>query len=92
MLRRLIRYSCIFALNGCFVLQCFEGGNAVELCNGVMFDFYTGLPHMECLVSVELGEIPCSVSYNISRKSGGPVLRSLCRYPVLTRTEVDSRN
>ena len=32
--------------NGSFVLQHFECGNAVELCNGIMFDFYPGLPHM----------------------------------------------
>ena len=58
MLCRLIRFSCIFASNKCFVLQHFEHGNAVELCNGVMFHFYSGLPHIECLVSVELGKIP----------------------------------
>ena len=29
-----------------FVQQCFERGNAVELHNGKMFDFYLGLPHV----------------------------------------------
>ena len=24
----------------------FERSNAVEICNGIMFDFYPGLPHM----------------------------------------------
>ena len=49
MLHRLINYSYIFAahmspaLNGCFVLQ---RGNAVELRNRIMFDFYPGLPHV----------------------------------------------
>ena len=59
MLRRLIKYSCIFAvrmspiLNGSFVLRHFECSNAVEICNGIMFDFYPGLPHtcMMLLVS-----------------------------------------
>ena len=37
-------------LNGSSVLQRFEHGNIVEICNGIMFDFYLGLPHMhmEC--------------------------------------------
>ena len=48
----LCRYSCIFiarmspALNGSFALQRFECGNTVELRNGIMFDFYPGLPHI----------------------------------------------
>ena len=27
-------------------LQHFERGNAIEICNGIMFDFYPGLPHI----------------------------------------------
>ena len=53
MLRRLNRYSCIFAahmsptlINGSFVLQRFERGNAVKLRNGIMSDFYPGLPNI----------------------------------------------
>ena len=51
-LHRLIRYSCTFAarmrltLNGSFALQRFERGNVVEIHNGIMFDFYLGLPHI----------------------------------------------
>ena len=33
-------------LNGSSVLQCFEHGNTVKIHNGIMFDFYPGLPHM----------------------------------------------
>ena len=33
------------ALDGSFVLQNFERGNAVKMCNGIMFYFYPGLPH-----------------------------------------------
>ena len=32
-------------------LQCFERDNAVEICNGTMFDFYMGLPHVFFLLS-----------------------------------------
>ena len=34
------------ALNGSSALQRFERGNAVEIHNGIMFDFYSGLPHV----------------------------------------------
>ena len=27
-------------------IQCFEGGNAIAMHNGIEFDFYTRLPHM----------------------------------------------
>ena len=33
-------------LNGSIALQRFERGNAVEIRNRIMFDFYPGLPHM----------------------------------------------
>ena len=29
---------------GSSALQCFKHGNAIEICNGIMFDFYPGLP------------------------------------------------
>ena len=34
------------ALNVSFVLQHLECGNAVKICNGIMFDFYLGRPHV----------------------------------------------
>ena len=34
-------------LNGSSVLQCFEHSNAIEIRNGIMFDFYPGLPQIE---------------------------------------------
>ena len=52
MLHRLIKYSCIFAvhmspaLNRRSALQHFKHSNTVELCNGIMLDFYLGPPHM----------------------------------------------
>ena len=32
--------------NGSSALRRFERGNALEIRNGIMFDFYQGLPHM----------------------------------------------
>ena len=29
-------------------LQCFEHGKVIEICNGIVFDFYPGLPNL-CL-------------------------------------------
>ena len=34
------------ALNGNSALQRFERGNAVKIRNGIMFDFYPGLPRI----------------------------------------------
>ena len=34
------------AFNGSTALQYFECGNAVEIHNGIIFDFYLGLPHI----------------------------------------------
>ena len=34
------------ALNGSTALPHFECGNTVEMCNGMMFGFYPGLPHI----------------------------------------------
>ena len=34
------------ALNGSTALQHFERGDMVEIRNGIMFDFYPGLPHV----------------------------------------------
>ena len=39
------------ALNGSSVLQCFEHSNVIEICNGVMFDFYLGLPQIGNIIS-----------------------------------------
>ena len=33
------------ALNGSFALQRFTHGNVIKLCNGILFNFYPGLPH-----------------------------------------------
>ena len=33
-------------LNGISALESFEHGNAIKIHNGIMFDFYPGLPHI----------------------------------------------
>ena len=40
------------ALNRSFVLLHFEPGNVGEICNGIIFNFYLGLPHMSVLKSL----------------------------------------
>ena len=46
------KYSWVYpalmssALNRSSALECFECGNAMEIRNGIMFDFYLGLPRM----------------------------------------------
>jgi len=42
------------ALNRSSLLERFERSNAIEICNGIMFDFYPGLPHIA--VHVELAD------------------------------------
>ena len=37
-------------LNGSSVLQRFQRGNALEIPNGIVFDFYPGLPHVVLLI------------------------------------------
>ena len=34
-------------LNGSSTLECFERGNVIKICNGIMFDFDLGLPHIK---------------------------------------------
>ena len=34
------------ALNGSSAIRCFEGSDAIEMRDGITFDFYTGLPHI----------------------------------------------
>ena len=51
-LSRFIRYSCIYetrmspTLNGSSAIRRFERSDAIEIHDGITFDFYTGLPHM----------------------------------------------
>ena len=37
-------------LNRCSMLEHFEHSNASEIRNGIMFDFYPGLPHIVNLI------------------------------------------
>ena len=62
---RRIRYSYVYiahmspTLSGSLALYHIKLGDALELCNGIIFDFYSGLPHLSmqrCLV-VTFGEV-----------------------------------
>ena len=33
-------------LKGSSAIQCFEHSDAIEICDGIIFNFYTGLPHI----------------------------------------------
>ena len=56
-------------LNGSFVLQCSEHGNAIKIRNGTMFDFYPGLPHMADLQCAQVVSYRCSmINPNKNRK------------------------
>ena len=46
------------ALNESSMLEHFERSNASEMHNGIMFDFYPGLPHM--YIQVHTSVVPCT--------------------------------
>ena len=52
MLRRRIRYSCVYtarmspAFSGSSALQRVKLSDMLEIRNGIIFDFYSGLPHI----------------------------------------------
>ena len=52
------------ALNISSALQLFERSNAIEIRNGIMFDFYPGLPHMHHSASYT-----CSLFYPVRHSS-----------------------
>ena len=49
-----------FAPNGSTALQRFERGNTVKIHNGIVFDFYPGLPHIHLFLyfSFSVGMLP----------------------------------
>ena len=47
-------------LNRSSVLQCFECGIVIEICNGTTFNFYLGLPHFQYCLEVGI-RIVCSM-------------------------------
>lgn len=56
-------YICVYTVhmsptgNGSAVLQCFDRGNAIELHNRIMFNFYPGLSHLGFCVISDLGTL-----------------------------------
>ena len=49
------------ALNGSSAIRHFEGSDVIEICDGITFDFYTGLPHKYVAVPI-LNIIPLCIS------------------------------
>ena len=47
MLRRHVRYLCIYTACVNPTLKC---SNTIDICNGIMFDFYPGLPQFSRLI------------------------------------------
>ena len=64
-----MRYSYIYearmspALNGSSVVRRFEGNDVIEICDGITFNFYTGLPHICIYIMSSPSQrvVPCSV-------------------------------
>ena len=50
------------ALNGSSAVRRFEGNDAIEIRDGITFDFYTGLPICVCVCG---GIVPVGVVYEI---------------------------
>ena len=67
---RFIRYSCICeahmspTLNGTSAIQRFKHSNAIEIRDGITFDFYTRLPHerVPALFTVTVNNIEVTVN------------------------------
>ena len=53
------------ALNGSSALQRFEHSNAIEIRNGIMFDFYPGLPHLMRSTTEEVNILKTDVSIDL---------------------------
>ena len=54
------------ALNGSSAIRRFEGSNAIKICNGMTFNFYTGLAHI-LNFAMQVGNL--QNSYNAVQKS-----------------------
>ena len=65
------------ALNGSSAIWRFEGSDAIEIRDGITFDFYTGLPHVNlycmyiCCVSYFLKRKPCYSLASLGHQGGG---------------------
>ena len=59
------------ALNGSYMLEPFEHSSAIKICNGIMFDFYLGLPHaflhvhVHCYLNLHLSNPKIMISIDI---------------------------
>ena len=60
------------ACNGSTALLRFERGNALEIRNRIMFDFYPGLPHISLVLGGDI--VTYSVHLPSNGVSGGPAM------------------
>ena len=56
------------ALNGSSVLERFKCGDAIEIWNGIMFDFYPGLPHIYIFLLYEFYTFLCNHALRVNNK------------------------
>ena len=49
-------------LNGSSAIQRYEGSDVIEICNGIAFNFYTGLPHI--LKNYRIARKFCGVKFS----------------------------
>ena len=70
------------ARNGSLAIQRFEGSDAIEIHNGITFDFYTGLPH----VLIDVFFFGCRDLYpgNILLSDSGTYLSHIVMTPYMT--------
>ena len=54
------------ALNGSSAIRRFKGSDAIEIHDGITFDFYTGLPQMIYVMYLALDPLSCWLSCNTS--------------------------
>ena len=78
------------ARNGSLAIQRFEGSDAIEIRNGITFDFYTGLPH----VLIDVFFFGCRDLYpgNILLSDSGNVSQSYRHDTVHDRSYTDCRH
>ena len=76
------------ALSGSSAIRHFEGSNAIEIRDGITFDFYTGLPwgcHIYCTLKV-VGTNACS-AYQVSEQRQFAQLQGEGDQSVVTEVE-----
>ena len=77
------------ALNGSSAIQRFEGSNAIEIRNGITFDFYTGLPHVNFNVQCSMFNVQCQI---MTIQPKGCSSMAIYTYMYTCRTQTKAKN